>query len=72
MLFCFCAGQTCPTAQSSNEETCVDECSADDDCQYDRICECGRHTCSDSIEMCRVRSVSIVVLTILCTIECYL
>ena len=62
MVFCFCAGQTCPTVQSSNEENCVDECSTDDDCQYDRICcsnGCGGHTCSDFVEMCQVRSVSI-------------
>ena len=48
---------TCPTVQSSNEETCVEECSSDDDCQYDRVCcsnGCGGHTCSDSVEMCEV------------------
>ena len=69
MVFCFCTGQTCPTVQSSNVENCVDECSSDDDCQYDRICcsnGCGGHTCSDSVEMCQVRSMTIIVLTILC------
>ena len=59
MVFCFYTDQTCPTIQSSKEEICVDECSSDDDC-HDRICcsnGCGGHTCSDSVEMCQVRSV---------------
>ena len=59
MLCCFVAAvRTCPTVQSTNEENCVDECSSDDDCQYDRICcsnGCGGRVCSDSVEMCQVR-----------------
>ena len=56
-------GQTCPTVQSTNEEDCVNECSSDDDCQYDRICcsnGCGGKSCSDSDEKCEVRSIVIV------------
>ena len=65
------AVRTCPTVQSSNEENCVDECSSDDDCQYDRICcsnGCGGHTCSDSVEMCEV-SISVLYLILH---RCYL
>ncbi|XP_065920034.1 kielin/chordin-like protein [Dysidea avara] len=51
--------KTCPTVQSSNKAVsdCANECSSDDDCQYDRICcsnECGGRTCSDSVEMCQL------------------
>ena len=59
MMVAIPAGQTCPTVQRTNEENCVDECSSDDDCQYDRICcsnGCGGRTCSDSLETCAVRS----------------
>ena len=59
VLFCFCIVRTCPTVQSTKElENCVDECSSDDDCQYERICcsnGCGGHVCSDSVETCAVR-----------------
>ena len=58
-------GQTCPTVQRTNEENCVDECTSNDDCQYNGICcsnGCGGRTCSDSVEMCQVRSVSFIVL----------
>ncbi|XP_065920033.1 kielin/chordin-like protein [Dysidea avara] len=52
-------GGTCPTVQSSNKAVsdCANECSSDDDCQYDRICcsnECGGRTCSDPVEMCQL------------------
>ena len=51
--------QTCPTVERNNSvENCVDECTSNDQCRYDRICcpnECGRRTCSDSVEMCQVR-----------------
>ena len=55
--------KTCPTVQSSNKAVsdCANECSSDDDCQYDRICcsnECGGRTCSDSVEMCQVTCMS--------------
>ena len=59
MMAAIPAGQACPTVQRTNEENCVDECSSDDDCQYDRICcsnGCGGRTCSDSLEACAVRS----------------
>jgi len=54
---------TCPTIQSSDKKAsdCANECSSDDDCQYDRICctnECGGRTCSDSVEMCQVKFMS--------------
>ena len=54
------SGGTCPTVQSSNKAVsdCANECSSDDDCQYDRICcsnECGGRTCSDPVEMCQVQ-----------------
>ena len=62
MLFCSYIGQTCPTVKPTNDTNCADECSSDDDCQYDRICcsnGCGGRVCSDSVEMCQVRSVNV-------------
>jgi len=49
---------TCPSVEPKDRSVCTNECSSDDDCQYDRICctnECGGHTCSDFVEMCQVR-----------------
>ena len=63
MLYLIITGQTCPKVQNTSEENCTDECSSDDDCQYDRICcsnGCGGHVCSDSVERCAVRSISVV------------
>ena len=63
VLYMFIAAvRTCPTVQSTNEENCIDECSSDDNCQYDRICcsnGCGGRVCSDSVETCAVRLVSV-------------
>ena len=61
--FSILAVKTCPAIESTTEENinCTDECSSDDDCQYDRICcsnGCGGRVCSDSVEMCQVRSIS--------------
>ena len=61
-LYCIVStGQTCPTVQgTATEQNCTDECSSDDDCQYDRICcsnGCGGRVCSDSVEMCQVSSI---------------
>ena len=60
--------RTCPTVERSNEENCVDECTSHNQCQYDRICcdnGCGGHTCSDSVETCQVRPVSITAMWLL-------
>ena len=56
---------TCPAVESNDENNCAtidDECSSDDDCQYDRICcsnGCGGYTCSDAMETCWVRYQSV-------------